>query len=185
MDVPRELIGGLERRTITVVAYDSGWPDRYEQQRLRIAGALGSRADRIDHVGSTAVPGLAAKPIVDIDVSVEDPDDEPSFVPALEAAGYALRVREPGHRMLRSSALDVHVHVCATGSDWERRHLLFRDWLRVSEADRDRYAAAKKALASGEWPTMNDYADAKRAVIAEIMGRAEQWAAQSAWSPAG
>jgi len=178
------LIGGLEHRTIAVVAYDAASPDRYEQQRLRIAEALGLRAHRIDHIGSTAVPGLAAKPIVDIDVSVEDPEDEPSFVPALEAAGYALRVREPNHRMLRSPALDVHVHVCAAGGDWERRHLLFRDWLRVSEADRDRYAATKRALASREWPTMNDYAEAKSAVIADVMARAEQWAAETAWSPA-
>ena len=184
MNAPRELIGGLESRTITIVAYDPGWVDRYEQERLRIARALGPRAHRIDHVGSTAVPGLSAKPIVDIDVSVKDPEDEAEFVPALEGAGYALRVREPGHRMLRSPALDVHVHLCATGSDWERRHLLFRDWLRVSEADRARYATTKKALASRRWPTMNDYADAKNTVIGDLMARAERWATESAWRPA-
>jgi GrpB-like predicted nucleotidyltransferase (UPF0157 family) len=120
-----------------------------------------------------------AKPIIDIDVSVPDVDDENAYLPALEMAGYVLRVREPEHRMVRTPALDVHVHVCTAGSDWERRHRLFRDWLRHDEADRNAYAALKVGLAGREWPDMNDYAQAKGPLIAEITARAEAWAAQS------
>ncbi len=106
-----ELLGGVEKREIRIVAYDEGWPARFGEERARIVAALGRRARRIEHIGSTAVPGLPAKPIIDIDLSVEDPDDESAYLGALEAAGYHLRGREPGHRMVRSAALDVHVHV--------------------------------------------------------------------------
>jgi GrpB-like predicted nucleotidyltransferase (UPF0157 family) len=88
-----------------------------------------------------------------------------------------LRVRQPGHRMLRTAALDVHVHICGEGSEWERRHLLFRDWLRLDAADREAYAALKRELAEREWAGMNAYAQAKSALIVEITVRAEEWAA--------
>jgi GrpB-like predicted nucleotidyltransferase (UPF0157 family) len=176
-----ELIGGAERRTIDIVRYDASWPDAFARERIRIMHALGTRARRIDHVGSTAVVGLAAKPIIDIDVSVEDPDAEDMYVAALEHAGYQLRVREPGHRMLRTSTRDVHVHVCASGSDWERRHLLFRDWLRRDVADRERYADTKRQLAEHDWADTNAYAAAKTAIIEQITIRAEQWAAATSW----
>jgi GrpB-like predicted nucleotidyltransferase (UPF0157 family) len=183
MDDEVVLIGGPERRTIAIVSYDPSWADRFNHERSRILGALGTLARRIDHVGSTAVPGLAAKPIVDIDLSVDDPDDEAAYVPALNRAGYQLRVRERGHRMLRTQDLSVHVHVCPAGGKWERRHLLFRDWLRVDAADRERYAAAKRQLARRDWPNMNAYADAKTVVIQEITARAEQWARTTSWRP--
>lgn len=176
-----ELIGGPEHREIRVVAHEPAWQVAFELQRRRIAGALGERARRIDHVGSTAVPDLPAKPIVDIDLSVEDPGDEASYVPALQAAGYVLRVREPGHRMLRTPELDVHVHVCAVGSEWERRHLLFRDRLRADASDRAWYAATKLELARHDWPDMNAYAAAKSDVIAAISRNAERWAAETGW----
>lgn len=176
-----ELIGGPEKREIVVVDYDPSWPDRFEEHRARIAQALGAAALRIEHVGSTAVPGLATKPIVDIQVSVPDVEDDARYVPVLEAAGYELRVREHGHRMLRRGA-EVHVHVCTAGSDWERRHVLFRDWLRTDVTDRERYATAKRELASRDWKTMNHYADAKSAIIGEIMERAERWARATGWS---
>jgi GrpB-like predicted nucleotidyltransferase (UPF0157 family) len=163
-----ELIGGAERRPIVLVASDPAWPFRFEEEAARICAALGDDV-RVEHVGSTAVPGLIAKPIVDIQVSVADVEDEAAYVGALEAAGYVLRVREPGHRMLRTPALDVHVHVCAVGSDWEARHLAFRDRLRADEVARDRYAAVKRELAQRDWPTMNDYAEAKSGVISAIM----------------
>jgi len=155
-----QLIGGRERRTVEsveIVPYDASWRPAFARERARIADALGRRALRIDHIGSTAVEGLPAKPIIDIDVSVADPDDEASYVPALELAGYVLRVREPRHRMLRTRELDVHVHVCGSGSDWERRHLLFRDWLRCDADDRARYASAKRALAARNRADMNAY----------------------------
>jgi GrpB-like predicted nucleotidyltransferase (UPF0157 family) len=166
------LIGGPEKRQIKIVDYRPEWPARFARERDRIAAALGPTAVRIDHIGSTAVPGLAAKPIIDIDVSVPDVEEEASYLPALERAGYVLRVREPGHRMLRTPERDVHIHVCSAGSDWERRHVRFRDRLRQSEADRSLYEAAKRRLARREWHDTNDYADAKSAVIEEILSRA-------------
>ena len=178
-----ELIGGREHRRIVLVRYDPEWAARFERERRRISAALGSRALRIDHIGSTAIVGLVAKPIVDIDVSVADVEDEAAYLPALESAGYRLRVREPGHRMLRTPELDVHVHVCAARSAWERRHLLFREWLRRDVDDRERYAAAKRELALRNWPDMNAYADAKTATIEEIIARAERWAADTRWAP--
>ena len=171
-DDPIELVGGVEKRDIRIVPYDATWPVRFEAERARISVALGTRAVRIDHVGSTSVPGLCAKPIVDIDVSVGDPDDETAYLPALESAGYHLRVRSPGHRMVRSAALDVHVHVCAAGGEWEQRHLLFRDWLRSHPDDRDLYARTKQQLALEDWPDTNAYAAAKSDVIAAILARA-------------
>lgn len=165
------LIGGRERREVVIVDHDPAWAARFEVERRRIEAALGDRALRLDHVGSTSVPGLAAKPIIDIDLSVADPDDMAAYVPALERAGYVLRVREPQHTMLRTPERDVHLHVCALGSDWERRHLLFRDWLREHPDDAARYEAVKRAL-GGEWEDMNDYAAAKSGIIADIMTRA-------------
>jgi GrpB-like predicted nucleotidyltransferase (UPF0157 family) len=98
-------------------------------------------------------------------------------------AGYRLRVRQPGHRMVRTPALDVHVHICTAGSEWERRHLLFRDWLRANADDRDAYARLKRRLAEQDWPGMNAYADAKGPLIAEIITSAETWARSTDWTP--
>src|SRR6185295_7752600 len=120
---------------------------------------------------------------IDVQVSVPDVEDESSYLARLEAAGYRLRVREMGHRMLRTPELDVHIHVCDSGSDWERRHLLLRDWLRESAADRQAYAALKIELQGQDWETMNHYAEAKSMLIAEMTIRAERWAATSGWSP--
>jgi GrpB-like predicted nucleotidyltransferase (UPF0157 family) len=166
------LIGGREKRDIVIVDHDPRWAERYEHERSRIVAALGDRVLALEHIGSTSVPGLAAKPIIDIDLSVADVEDEDAFVPDLVAAGYVLRVREPGHRMLRTPARDVHLHVCDHGSEWERRHLVFRDWLRTHPDDRDRYEAVKRELSQREWDDTNDYADAKSDVVADIMSRA-------------
>lgn len=176
------LVGGTEKRPIEIVDWTPAWPARFESERLRILGALKGTARRIEHMGSTAVPGLAAKPVVDILVSVADPDDEERFGPALHRAGYEIRVREPGHRMFRTPERDVHVHVWRSGSQDEWRHLLFRDWLRRSPTDRRLYEEVKRQLARRDWADMNLYADAKTDVIAEIMGRADTWAAASDWT---
>ena len=178
-----ELIGGPETRAIVIEPYRPAWPATFQEQRRRIEDALGSVACRVDHIGSTAVPGLAAKPIVDIQVSVADVEHEPSYLQPLVAAGYRLRVRERGHRMFRTPELDVHIHVCDVGSDWERRHLLLRNWLRESAEDRDAYAALKTELQKQGWETMNHYADAKTALISVMTSRAETWAASTGWSP--
>lgn len=127
--------------------------------------------------------GLAAKPIIDIDLSVPDADDENAYLGPLTAAGYHLRVRQPGHRMVRTQDLGVQVRVCTVGSEWERRHLLFRDWLRHNDCDRELYGQLKLCLAQQDWPDMNAYADAKGQLIAEISERAETWARSTGWTP--
>ena len=129
----------------------------------------------MEHIGSTSVPGLAAKPIIDICVVVENSADETSYLPALEGSGYELRVREPDwheHRMLRTPTRDVHIHVFTSGSPEIERLLVFRDWLRRSIADRDLYASTKRDLARRDWPTMQEYADSKTTVVDAIVARA-------------
>jgi GrpB-like predicted nucleotidyltransferase (UPF0157 family) len=165
------LVGGRERRSIVIVDYDPGWPIRFELERERIAGALGASALRIEHVGSTAVPGLAAKPIVDIVVAVDDPADD-SILAAMEAAGYELRVREPEHRMFRTPQRDVHIHVWQEADPEIARTLWFRDRLRESPQDRLAYERLKRDLAMRDWPDMNYYAEAKNELIDAIAARA-------------
>jgi GrpB-like predicted nucleotidyltransferase (UPF0157 family) len=181
----RILVGGRERRPVVIADADPAWPSRFEEHRARIAGALGPLALRIEHVGSTSVPGLAAKPIVDVLVAVDDVTsvDAPAVRDRLAAAGYELRVDEPGHRMFRTAAHDVHLHVWPATGDDVRRHLLFRDHLRTSAPDRARYEAVKRTLATRDWDDMNDYAEAKSPVIAEITARAEAWARETRWTP--
>ncbi len=151
-----------------IAEYDPAWPQRFERERRRLAAALGRAALRIEHVGSTAVPGLAAKPIVDVLVAVADPEDD-SFAAPLEAAGYELRVRERGHRMFRTPARDVHVHLWAAGDPEVERTLRFRDRLRSDAADRAAYERLKRELAGREWGDMNEYAEAKDPLIKEIL----------------
>lgn len=176
-----ELIGGPERREIVLVPHDPAWAGRALALRRRIAAALAGVAVRVEQIGSTAVPGLAAKPIVDLQASVDGLPDEEPLSGRLERLGFELRVREHDHLMYRTPARDVHLHVWVAGGDDERRHLLFRDWLRRAPADRDRYGAVKAELAARDWDDMNDYARAKSAVIAEITARAEAWARASGW----
>jgi GrpB-like predicted nucleotidyltransferase (UPF0157 family)/GNAT superfamily N-acetyltransferase len=168
------LIGGRERREIVIAEYDEAWPERFDAERERIAEALGAVALRIEHVGSTAVPGLAAKPIIDVLVTVSDVGDEPSYGPALERARYELRVREPEHRMFRTPARDVHVHVWRDGDPEVDRTVAFRDRLRESPDDRLEYERLKRSLAEREWTDMNHYANAKGSLVEEILSRAKR-----------
>lgn len=176
------LVGGREQREIVLVEHDPAWSGRFALLREPLVAALAGVAIRIDHIGSTAVPGLIAKPILDMQVVVDDPDREAHFAPSFERLGYEIRVREMGHRMFRTPARDVHVHVWRAGSEDERRHLLFRDWLRRAPADRERYAEVKRSLAARSWEDMNEYAAAKTAVIEELLERAERWALTGAWA---
>jgi GrpB-like predicted nucleotidyltransferase (UPF0157 family) len=121
------------------------------------------------------VPGLAAKPIIDIVLAVPDSADEQAYVPALQAAGYVLRVREPDwfeHRLFKGPDADINLHVFTAGATEVDRMLLFRDWLRSSDADRDAYLRVKRDLAQRTWRHVQHYADAKSAIVAEIMTRA-------------
>lgn len=145
------LLGSPEKREIRIVPSDPRWPERFELHRQHVSAALGDTLLAIHHIGSTSVPGLAVKPIVDILVIVLDSSDESSYVPALEAAGYVLRMREPDwyqHRMLSTPTMDTHVHVFSSNAPEIPRYLLFRDRLRDCIADRDRYEGVKRRLAA-------------------------------------
>ena len=162
--------------TITIVEYDPQWPVLFEQTANQVRSALGSKALQVEHVGSTSVPGLCAKPIIDMLLAVLDSADEPSFVPALEAAGFTLRIREPEwfeHRMFKGPDIDINLHVFSAGASEVERMLCFRDWLRANEIDRDNYARVKRSLAQHVWRYVQNYADAKTFIVQEIMDRAK------------
>lgn len=166
------LIGGVEKREIRVVDYDPDWPKKFEMHAGIIADALGDSALRVEHIGSTSVPGLAAKPVIDILVVVPNSADESAYLPQLEAAGYVLRVREPDwneHRMFRTLGKDVHIHVYSADCPEIERNLTFRDRLRRNVDDRRRYEQTKRELAAKEWSDMNAYADAKTEVVESIL----------------
>jgi len=171
------LIGGSEKREIVIHDYDPSWPAKFATHSAKVAAALGSTALRIEHIGSTSVPGLAAKPIVDMLLVVADSAVESTYQPQLEAAGYVLRVREPAfheHRMFRTPELDVHLHVCSVGWPEIERYLTFRDRLRTNVDDRRRYEETKRTLAARSWPDMNAYADAKTDVVESILAAARR-----------
>ena len=173
-----ELSGGREPANITIVDYDPHWVKLFAGVEQRIRRALGAEAGMVEHIGSTSVPGLAAKPIIDVLVTVADVTDEAAFVPQLETQGYRLRVREPDHRMLRTPERTVHIHVYEADNPAIPDYLDLRDWLRVSAEDRALYAATKRQLSRRQWDDMNDYADAKSDIIAAILARARAWRGQ-------
>lgn len=168
----------MDEGRIEIVAHDPQWATVFESLAARIRDGLGDRALSIAHVGSTSVPGLAAKPIVDIDLVVADGADDAAYVPSLEAAGFVLRIREPwwyGHRMLRHDAPLANLHVWSPGTPEVARHLLFRDWLRQHPEDRVRYQEAKIEAADASnvrGETVTDYNARKQQVIREIYHRA-------------
>jgi GrpB-like predicted nucleotidyltransferase (UPF0157 family) len=170
-------IGAVDRLrgAIELSDYDPDWPAAFERVRARIEAALGARALRVEHVGSTSVPGLPAKPIIDIVLEVPDSADEAAYVPDLEAAGFVLRGREPDwfeHRLVRDRAGGVHLHVFSAGCEETERMLRFRDRLRSSASERDLYTRCKRELAARDWTFMQQYADAKTDVIRSILERA-------------
>ncbi len=161
---------------ITLIEYDHAWPENFAREANRIKAALGERALMVEHIGSTSVPGLVAKPIIDILLVVADSAHEPSYVPALEAVGYVLRIREPDwheHRLFKGQDTNINLHVFTQGSEEIRRVLLLRDWLRTNEADRELYARSKRSLASRKWKYVQNYADAKSEVVERILERAK------------
>jgi GrpB-like predicted nucleotidyltransferase (UPF0157 family) len=169
---------------IRIVDYDSDWPRRFDLEANKIRSVLGSRAFSVEHVGSTAVPGLAAKPIIDVLHVVTNSAGESEYVQALERVGYQLHIREPGwheHRMFKSSAMDVNLHVFSIGSTEVERMLAFRDWLRSNASDCELYARSKRALAQRDWKYTQNYADAKTAVIKEIPSRIREPKGPTFW----
>jgi GrpB-like predicted nucleotidyltransferase (UPF0157 family) len=168
---PPDVLGG----PITLAEYDPAWPELYAQEADRIRAALGDRVLLIAHVGSTSVPGLAAKPRIDIVLAVGDSSDERSYVPALESAGYVLRVREPEwheHRVFKGPDVDVNLHVFSAGCVEIDRMIGFRDHLRSNPADRALYERTKRDLAGRTWKYVQHYADAKTELVEEILERA-------------
>lgn len=177
-------IGELEPYADKVVVedYNPEWPAWYTADEATIRAALGPAVLQVEHTGSTSVPGLPAKPIIDILLQVADSAQESLYIPALEAAGYTMRVREPSwyeHRMLRrrtedGSAHDVNLHVFSPvhAAGEIERILAFRDWLRTHDEDRDYYGRTKRELAQREWKFVQHYANAKSEVVEEILGRA-------------
>ena len=160
---------------IHLADYDPAWPALYEREAARIRSLLGDRVRLLEHAGSTSVPGLAAKPIIDIELAVPDSADEPAYVPDLEAGGYVLHGREPDwfeHRLFKGPDTAVNLHVFSAGSPEIDRTLVFRDRLRTNEADRRLYEATKRELAARDWVYVQDYADAKDEIIAAIVERA-------------
>lgn len=159
-------------RHLEVVAYDARWPAVFAEHRDRLRAALHAVDVDIEHIGSTSVPGLAAKPIIDIVVAVDDITAEEDYLAPMLAAGYVLRVREPGHRLVRTPARDVHVHILGRGDQALARYILFRDRLRTDAGDRELYAQTKEALIRRGFDDMNAYSDAKTDVVAAILARA-------------
>ena len=161
--------------SITLVEYDPRWFELFERVANRVRSALGSKALLVEHVGSTSVPGLCAKPIIDMLLVVADSAVESSYAPALEAAGFTLRIREPEwfeHRLFKGPDININLHVFSVGASEVERMLRFRDWLRVCDTDRDNYARVKRSLAQRVWRHVQNYADAKTSLIHEIMDRA-------------
>lgn len=160
---------------IVIVDYDPRWPEQYATEARKIRGALGARALLLEHVGSTSVPNLAAKPILDIVLVVANSADEASYVPALEQAEYVLRNREPAwyeHRVLKGVEPAVNLHVFSLGCPETERMALMRDWLRTHDDDRALYEKTKRELAQRTWKYVQNYADAKTAVVEAILARA-------------
>ena len=162
---------------VLVVEYDPNWPQQFALEASKIRAALGEGALLLEHVGSTSVPGLAAKPILDILLVVADSAEETSYVPALEHAGYMLRIREPEwfeHRVLKGADPAVNMHVFSPGCAETERMLLMRNWLRAHDDDRELYARTKRELAQRDWQYTQNYADAKTEVVESILARARE-----------
>jgi GrpB-like predicted nucleotidyltransferase (UPF0157 family) len=163
--------------TIYLAPYDPAWPSLFTRLAKQIRAALGDDLLLLEHVGSTSVPGLSAKPIIDIVLAVADSSDESSYVKPLEEKGYTLRIREPDwyeHRLLKSPDVQGNLHVFSDGCEEIERMLLFRDWLRSHADDRSLYEETKRELAARTWRYTQNYADAKTEVVQEILARARR-----------
>ena len=170
-------IGELKPRLgpILLSDYDPAWPALFEREAARISSSLGARVKLLEHAGSTSVAQLPAKPVIDIVLAVSDSSDEATYLPALELAGYVLRIREPDwfeHRVFKGPDTDINLHVFTVGCAEIDQMLLFRDWLRAHPDDRELYAATKRELAQQTWKFVQNYADAKTSVVRDILARA-------------
>ncbi len=166
---------GFSRTKIRLQSYDSEWPTMFARLQSQIRGCLGATALIVEHAGSTSVPGLSAKPIIDVVLAVPDSSDEAAYVPKLERAGYKFVLREPDwfeHRLMNSPEIEGNIHVFTNGCEEIDRMLAFRDWLRTNEEDRRLYERTKQELALRSWTSVQSYADAKSDVVRNSLARA-------------
>jgi GrpB-like predicted nucleotidyltransferase (UPF0157 family) len=171
---PQRIDGAIE-----LCVYDESWPLLYEREAERVNAVLVDQMLLLEHVGSTSVPGLPAKPIIDMLLVVADSAREDAYVPPMEAAGYVLRIREPDwyqHRLFKGPDTNINLHVFSAGCIEIDRMLGFRDHLRGNAADRALYAETKRELASRHWKYVQEYADAKTEVVETIIARAAETA---------
>lgn len=188
-ELHRVLVHGPTPVTVVIADADTTWPTQYEAYAAALQSLLGERLLMVEHIGSTSVPGLAAKPVIDIAAGIEDPDDEPAYLPDLVSAGWELRVREPGHRCLRAEpavqrfdgepTLPANLHCYQPSSPEISQYLQLRDRLRADPAARSRYADLNRSLATRRWADMNLYADAKGPLIRELLAEPPNDSAQS------
>jgi GrpB-like predicted nucleotidyltransferase (UPF0157 family) len=163
--------------TVKLNSYDPAWSAMFIQLREQVRSALGDAVLLLEHVGSTSVPGLSAKPVIDMVLAVTDSRDEACYVKPLEEKGYTLRIREPEwheHRLLKSPCVKGNLHVFSAGCPEIERMILFRDWLRTHDDDRKLYQETKRELAARTWKYQQNYADAKSEVIQTILERARR-----------
>ncbi|SOC57698.1 GrpB family protein [Ornithinimicrobium cerasi] len=162
---------------VVLSRYDPTWPRLYQREAARLRALLGDQVVSLDHAGSTSVPGLAAKPIIDIVLTVPNSADEAAYVPTLTAAGYRLVIRESDwfeHRLMKGPDTDINLHVFSSGEAEVARMLRFRDRLRTQPSERDLYARTKRSLARRRWRHVQHYAQAKSGIVQEILDRADQ-----------
>ena len=156
---------------ITIVDYDPNWPIIFESLKKDIDYALKDIPHQVEHVGSTSVPGLCAKPIIDMVLTISNPKKEDAYVPLLQGLGYRLRIREDDwydHRMLKLNQPQVNLHVFGFNCPEDKRMLDFRDWLTTHPNDMALYGSTKRRLASQSFEYVQDYADAKSGVVSTI-----------------
>jgi GrpB-like predicted nucleotidyltransferase (UPF0157 family) len=168
----RNLVNGRVRLS----EYDPKWPYLFRREDGRVRAALGDRVLLFEHVGSTAVPGLAAKPCVDLLLVVADSSDEAAYLPDLEAAGYSLVIREPDwyeHRVFKGAEVNLNLHVFSRDCEEAERMRRFRDILIADAGARERYTAVKRELAERTWDRIQDYADAKTGIIRQLLAEAD------------
>jgi GrpB-like predicted nucleotidyltransferase (UPF0157 family) len=161
---------------VIIEDYDPRWPEQFESLRARICRALGLLAVAVEHVGSTAVPGLAAKPIIDLDVLLRDPGDLAEAIARLAGLGYAHRgdLGVPGREAFKAPPDEFphHLYACMPDSREYRRHLAFRDHLRCHPEDAKEYASLKRKLAAEFGPDREGYSQAKTEFVKKILGQA-------------
>ena len=171
---------------VEVVPHNPRWRDEFEAEAKRVAAALGENVVAIHHIGSTAIPGIYAKPVVDFLVEVRDIAEVDGRSPAMESLGYEVlgEYGIPGRRYFRKDDREGirthHIHAFEAGSAEVERHLAFRDYMIAHPVDAQRYSELKRKLAEEHPQSMDGYMDGKDGFIKEIDRRAAQWRASQA-----